>query len=121
MVSDSKKMCIYSLSIAMLFLSIFSMFFVKYTLYSLKKDIVSLDNEIQRNIEEKQILEAEWSYLTTPERLKKLLTSNKDNYIVVKVEQIKKLKALKPYYLAKSEKAGNNNLALQSSSNELYY
>jgi hypothetical protein len=102
-------------------LSIVIMFSVKYSLYSLKREIVIIDKEIQRNVEEKQILEAEWSYLTTPERLRNLLANNQEKYIVIKVAQIKKLETLAPYYLAKSKKVGNNNVALISSRNELYY
>lgn len=121
MVSDSRKIYTYFIAMAVLGLSALLMFFVKYELYYMKKDIVAIDVEIQRKIDEKQILEAEWSYLTTPERLKNLMTSNQGKYIVVKVEQIKKLETLRPYYLVRNKSAGNNNFALQSSGNELYY
>jgi len=121
MVSDSRRMLIYSISMAVLALSVIMMFSVKYTLYSLKREIVVIDREIQRNIEEKQILEAEWSYLTTPERLRNLLANNQEKYIVIEVAQIKKLETLAPYYLAKNKETGNDNVALISSENELFY
>ena len=69
----------YALLTFMIFSSIVLMFFVKYTVYNLRKEITVVEQKIDKNIEDIRILEAEWAYLTTPDRIRKLV-NNVDNF-----------------------------------------
>ncbi|MFC1659692.1 hypothetical protein ACFL0U_03945 [Pseudomonadota bacterium] len=107
----------------MIFLSIALMFFVKYTVYNLRKEIRVVERQIETNLDKASILEAEWAYLTNPERIRNLVNNidQFENYSQSKVIQIKDFKLLKPYYTSRQEKYGNNNVALTNSKNEFYY
>ena len=48
------------------------LFHLKYDVQSLEKHLTGLNAEIVRNQEAIHVLEAEWSYLSQPERLQKL-------------------------------------------------
>lgn len=117
------KVSTYAVLVFMMFSSIALMFFVKYTVYNLRKEITVVEMEIEKSIDKTKILDAEWAYLTSPERIRHLvknINSFKD-YSQIGISQMKNPKTLKSYYTQKNEKYGNNNFALSSPKNELYY
>lgn len=93
------------LFVLMLFL-ILVMIFVKVRVYKIKRNIREIENKILALDKEMEVLNLELTYLSRPERLKQIYyviknVDNIDNNGMLKVEQIKDIKLLIPYYYAK--------------------
>jgi hypothetical protein len=61
------------------------LFHLKYDVQSLERHLTGLNAEIVRNQETIHVLEAEWSYLSQPERLQKLAMKRLDLVAVTPV------------------------------------
>ena len=60
-------------SLSLLFLSGVAMFHVKFQVQNLSKDMVEIQKQILQEKSEIKVLNAEWSYLNQPERLRKIV------------------------------------------------
>jgi hypothetical protein len=94
---------------------------VKYRIFQLKANIRAIENDIRALERQKEVLNIELTYLTNPERLRKLYVEVKkldvrtfEGKELVSIDQIKNIKTLIPYYYSKLEKYnGKNSVALK--------
>ena len=87
-----------------LFVNILLMFYIKFNIYKTTKKYSYLDKQIEEAIEKKNILEIDLSYLTSTERLMKLIENNPkilDKKENIKYPQIKTKKELENISYAK--------------------
>jgi hypothetical protein len=88
---------------------IFATFTVKKAVYNLTRKIITVENRINELEQEKYMLQIEWAYLTSPERLaeimKKVNTANnqQEQPTIISVKRIKKLDTLASYYYTKNK------------------
>lgn len=52
--------------------SVLGLFHIKYTVKNLKKDLLEINSQITDSKDEIHTLKAEWAYLSSPERIKRL-------------------------------------------------
>ncbi|MDR1499224.1 MAG: hypothetical protein LBS34_02970 [Rickettsiales bacterium] len=94
---------------------------MKYRIFQLKANIRAIENDIRALERQKEVLNIELTYLTNPERLRKLYVEVKkldvrtfEGKELVSIDQIKNIKTLIPYYYSKLEKYnGKNSVALK--------
>lgn len=70
----SKKIIL--LGILVVMVSIYGVFQVKYRVRELKQDLVVMHRQIASAHEEIRVLDAEWSFLNNPARIKELVDAN---------------------------------------------
>ena len=95
-------------------LSVFALFYMQFKFQNLEEKLLNINSEISYYENNLNLLDAEMTYLSRPERLvrlsKKYLQGN--NYIAT--NQVKKYEALQKHYLAKLEKYHKNRVALNN-------
>jgi hypothetical protein len=79
--------------------SVFTLFKVKFYAQDLRKDIIEIQNQINKEKMANYVLKAEWTYLNNPTRLKKLVTKY-TNLQPIKLDKIHKLENELPIYLS---------------------
>jgi len=89
------------------------MFYVQFKTDDLQNNIVAIDKEITAYKNEIRILEAEWVYLTRPERLRILSARYLKNNRYSDSNQIKDIALLKTYYQANLKRLRSKKLAMK--------
>lgn len=85
----------------MLVVTVAGLFHVKYKVQNLKKDLIEINRQLATNKEAIHVLEAEWSYLNEPMRIKRL----SDAYLHlshITVAQLKDDHEIQNIYLARA-------------------
>jgi len=93
-----------SLAIFVVVASIAFTFSVQFRVENMQNSIVKTESEISEFQQKIKLLEVEWTYLTRPERLRKLANEYLQDNDYLLAEQIKDIDDLKEYYLAKQQK-----------------
>lgn len=81
--------------------SAFGLFHIKHKVQSLKKDLLEVNREIMEDKEAIHVLEAEWTYLTRPDRIEKLAELHLNNVQYTTALQMKDYEGLKNIYVAR--------------------
>lgn len=71
----------------------YGLYFVKFQVLELQRQISSIERELQQELEHMHVVEAEWAYLTRPDRLQALVNQHTELKPVVGM-QVQELAAL---------------------------
>lgn len=92
---------IVSFGIVATILAMILMLFTKYTVVNLQNEIGNLNHQINKHKQDYHVLQAEWTYLTSPKRIEILAEAYLKNNKEITAEQLKNLEKLDSYYVAK--------------------
>ena len=89
---------------------------VKNNIYKIKNNIRHIEHKIVMLDKEKEVIDLELTYLTSPSRLKNIykkikdehLTASVNNNILTVKEQVRNIRELIPYYYTKVENSKNS-------------
>jgi len=102
-----------SVIIASVIIAAFTMFVVQFKVESLQSSISKTKKEISIYKDQIKMLDVEWSYLTRPERLRKLSAKYLENNSFVAANQIKDTSSLEEQYFANYEAKYSSDFAMR--------
>ena len=94
--------------------SVFILFYMQFKFQNLEERLLKINGEISYYENNLNLLDAEMTYLSRPERLVRLSRQylQKNNYIAS--NQVKEYKVLQKYYLVKLEEYHKNRIVLNN-------
>jgi len=102
-----------SFGIAVTIIAMALMLFTKYTVVNLQNEINDLNSKISRQKQDYHVLQAEWTYLTSPKRIEILAEAYLKGNKEITAEQLKNIEKLDSYYVAKGRASGKKAFAMK--------
>lgn len=98
--------------IATTILAMALMLFTKYTVVNLQNQVGALDHQINKYKQDYHVLQAEWTYLTSPKRIEILAEAYLKGNKEITAEQLKNIEKMDAYYVAKGKSNSKKAFAM---------